>query len=134
MYFLIKSLKWTENDGVETWWKPKENGYTAYICNAGIYTEEDKEEPHFKAEEGKSLLFVPLTEELIRKATQQVESRLNKEKLWMKSLKKSYENSIEDAEREIELIKEMKTKVSKMNNMICNYTISQVNPDIKFEK
>lgn len=123
-YYLIKSLKWTKNDGIETWWKPKENGYTTYICNAGIYTEEDKEKPHFKAEEGKSLLFVPLTEELIKKAMQQVESRINKEKQYMELVKENYENSIKESERQIGLIKEMRIKVSKMNNMICNYTIS----------
>lgn len=117
-YYLIKSLKWTKCDEVETWWKPNSNGYTTYICNAGIYTEDEIKEPHLKNENGKSLLFVPLTEELIKKAMQQVELRLNKEKQHMESLKKSYESSIKDAERQIELIKEMKFKVSKMNNMI----------------
>lgn len=41
--YLVKSIKWTKNDGIEKWWGPNESGYTAYIYQAGVYTEEQAE-------------------------------------------------------------------------------------------
>ncbi len=67
MKYLIKSLKWTKNDGIETWWRPDDRGYTHFICAAGIYKEEDKTKKNDLIEQ-KVVKFIPLTQRIINKA------------------------------------------------------------------
>ena len=117
-YYLIKSLKWTKCDKVETWWGPNENGYTTYICNAGIYTEEDTKEPPLKNENGKSLLFIPLTQELIEKGKQQLKKAINRSNEELIRIKDNYETDLKSVNKHIELIKSKDIEMLKMKELI----------------
>lgn len=92
MNYLIKSIKWSKNDGIETWWKPNSSGYTTFICNAGIYTEADKHK-----EETNRTKLIPITKKIINKGRKQVEKVIEDEE---KEIKR-YKELIEICEKRI---------------------------------
>lgn len=71
MNYLVKSIKWTKNDGVETWWGPDENGYTTRIYEAGIYNEEQAQSVLNRAGEKVVKLF-PIDQKIINKCLKQI--------------------------------------------------------------
>ncbi len=100
MKYLIKSIKWSKNDGVETWWKADSCGYTTYICRAGIYTEEDKKK--MKNSIGKDRAFIPIIKKIIQKGREQINSLIESRKNRIRDL----EESIVVEKRKIEETKE----------------------------
>lgn len=81
-YYLIKSLKWTRQNGHVTWYAPNCNGYADKICDAGIYTEEDMKGKEDGIKQG-VIEFVPLTEEIIRTGKVQVNREISKLSSWL---------------------------------------------------
>jgi len=112
MNYLIKSIKWTENDGIETWWKPNSCGYTTFICNAGVYNEEDKKKK--KAVIGKDIVFVPLNEKIINKGREQVEELIRHKNKEIEH----YNDYIKYTEESIIKTKEHFKSLDNMKNMI----------------
>lgn len=88
MNYLLKSIKWSKNDEVETWWKPNSSGYTTFIYNAGIYTEADK-----RKEEKNRTKLVPITKRLINKGRKQVEALIEEENKQIERYKRLIESS-----------------------------------------
>lgn len=109
MNYLIKSIKWTKNNGVETWWKPDSSGYTNFICNAGIYTEADKHK-----EENNRTKLIPITKRIINKGRKQVEKVIEDEE---KEIKR-YKELIENYEKRIIKHKEHFKDLDKMESLI----------------
>ncbi len=103
MDYLVKSTKWTKNDGVETWWGPNRSGYTTYINEAGIYSEEEAK--HLQDIHGKKVcVAVPYTENMVKKGITQLERRI-----------KFHEEEIAKSE---EYIKSDKAKIDVLNSKI----------------
>lgn len=114
MKYLIKSIKWTKNDGIETWWKANSRGYTRYICNAGVYTEEDKEK--MKCYIGKDRAFIPLSEKLIEKGEKQIQELIYEREKNIERYKNYINNELKKIEeykehfKEIDLLKKLYRK------------------------
>lgn len=70
MQYLIYSNYWTENDKQDMYWGPNNSGYTPIIAEAGVYSEEDKQKREKSLSDRST--YVPLTEELIQKAYEQL--------------------------------------------------------------
>lgn len=92
MFYLIKDLKWTRYNKYDTWWQPNSNGYTNRICNAGVYTDEDKDTWGKTGIEYGHLEFVPLAQELLDEAEKQVIVEIDKLKKWLKRETENLEN------------------------------------------
>lgn len=112
MNYLIKSIKWTKNDGIETWWKPDSCGYTTFICSAGIYDEEDKKIK--KAIIGKDIAFIPLSEKIINKGIEQLEELIKDKNIEIER----YKDYIKYTEESIIKTKEHFKSLDNMKNMI----------------
>jgi hypothetical protein len=109
MKYLIKSLKWTKNNGIETWYKPNSNGYTYLIFYAGIYTDEDMKRMTDVISQ-KVIQFIPVSNELKQKGIRQLKHRI-----------KEYEYDIEKANNIIkdstEQIKILKSQIESFENL-----------------
>ena len=123
MKYLIKSLKWTNNDGIETWWKPEECGYTIFICAAGIYSEKDKVRKNYLIEQ-KSVEFIPLTQGVIDKAKKQNSQEIQKYKKAITEAREIYESQIASYQREIEVIKSKEIVIEQMENLMKSEEMS----------
>lgn len=106
MKYLIKSLKWTKYNKVQTWYGPKRNGYTTLISDAGIYSEEDKEQMQCLVHE-KTIAFVPITDKLISKGIKQ-----------LKSIKTTREEALFELIEEIATIKTKENELLKLKNIV----------------
>ena len=114
MKYLIKSIKWTKNDGIETWWKANSSGYTWYIYNAGVYTEEDKEK--MKCYIGKDSAFIPISEKLIEKGKKQIEELINERRKDIDRYKKYVDYDLE----KIKEYKEHFKEIDLLENIVKN--------------
>lgn len=114
MKYLIKSIKWTKNNGIETWWKANSSGYTEYICRAGIYTEEDKEK--MKCYIGKDSAFIPISEKLIEKGRKQIQELIDEKRKYIER----YKSYINDDLNKIEEYKEYFKEINLLKNMVEN--------------
>ena len=86
--YIIKSLKWTKLEGYNIWYAPNSCGYTDRICDAGVYTEEDKNNKnHNIAIKCGVIEFVEITDELINTAKEQVKREIDKLESWLKKEK-----------------------------------------------
>lgn len=111
MLYLIKSIKWTKHYKVETWWKSNRSGYTHFICNAGVYTEEDNVSLE-KTVSPRDISFVPITQKVINKGKMQLKKELKGYEEDLVTIKERYENNINSTNKSIELAK------SKMNELL----------------
>lgn len=103
MDYLVKSTKWTKNDGIETWWGPNRSGYTVSIYDAGTYSEEEAK--HLQEIHGKKVcVAVPYTANMVKKGIAQLEKRV-----------KFHEKEIKRSE---EYIKSDKAKIETLNKRI----------------
>lgn len=97
--YLIKSLKWTKHYGKETWYMPNDNGYTHDIARAGIYTEDDKNNPHYHSGVAcKVIQFVPVTEKLKKKGIRQLIRIIDLFKIDIEKAQKTIQESTEHIE------------------------------------
>lgn len=66
-YYLL-SLKWSDRDHY-VWWRPKNNGYTLNLKDAGIYTEEqiNKEKNYYS-----NTSTMPVPVELVEQSKKQI--------------------------------------------------------------
>lgn len=117
MKYLIKSLKWTKNDKVETWYKPDSNGYTTLIANAGIYTEEDKNNMDCLISE-KVIAFIPLTQKVINKSKRQLKKKVNELEKYLIEINERFKRNIAEVEKDIDRIKENEVRLSKLQELI----------------
>lgn len=117
MKYLIKSLKWSKHYKKETWWGNNSNGYTDFICNAGIYTEEDKVS---KAQsiKTKEVEFIPITDTLIKKGKMQIKKELEKENQYLQKERANYERTIMAIYKRIDLINFKESELNKLENLI----------------
>ncbi len=103
MDYLVKSTKWTKNDGIETWWGPNRSGYTTYINEAGVYSEEEAK--YLQDIHGKKVcVAIPYNENMVKKGIMQLEKRI-----------KFHEKEIARSE---EYIKNDKAKIEVLNSKI----------------
>lgn len=117
MKYLIKSLKWTKHYKKETWWGHDSSGYTDFICNAGIYTEEDKikKEPIISS---KDIAFVPITEALIEKGKKQLKQEYKKEQKHLDDERIRYEKTIMSIYKRFDLLKTKEKELLKLEEFI----------------
>lgn len=113
MKYLIKSLKWTKCNGYETWYGPNRNGYTSLVCEAGIYTEEDRTNMT-TLENERTIIFIPISPMLIKKATRQVNTRINNLDKHLSICQKRYAKEVNETYETIKRLSDKSTAFIKL--------------------
>ena len=73
MDYLVKSTKWTKQNGYTTWWGPNESGYTDMLYEAGVYSEDEAK--RIERTHGADVcIAVPFDTEMVTKAIKQQEN------------------------------------------------------------
>lgn len=75
MKYLIESVKWSKHNGYITWWRPNEKGYTKYIAEAGIYTEQEAIKVQNRCGE-KVAIAVQIDEDILKRGISQLEEQI----------------------------------------------------------
>jgi len=118
MKYLIKSLKWSKYNKIETWYKSNENGYTSLIADAGIYSEADKCRIEPIVSE-KTITFIPLTQKIINKGKRQLKKKTREINDSIIKIKEQYFRNIESTKKDTENVKENEFKLLKLQLILA---------------
>lgn len=84
MFYFKKSLPHTKSNGYDTWVAPNSNGCAKRLCDAGVFTEEDKQLGKESVEYG-NIEFIEITKEMIAQAKGQVNYEIEKLEIELES-------------------------------------------------
>lgn len=115
--YRVKSLKWTKNSGITTWWRDNDCGYTTDELEAGLYTEKQIQDQRSYYDNGVSTLAIPVdVEEWSEYRIEAYEGYLRHEKSNLSRWRSSEKQAAEALERAERMTEHCKQEIKKLTS------------------